>query len=116
MSEHSVKLLFEYDTYPTTEFVCSAPPEAFCHSVWDCDCETIRDYSVVHGVPAHEFWNADTDEYETHWGKFGSDCSIKDYFGSWATLNGEIAVEVEPEWLGEGYDYPIIASQAGDAA
>lgn len=113
MSEHSIIYDLQHPTSGTWK--CSAPPRAFCHAEFDCGCESIWNYRVKDGVPMHDS-SPDRLGSETHTGHFNDGLCTIQLFHDEAdeTVEGEIAVEVEPEWQGEWYTFTATAARVED--
>lgn len=115
MSDHSITYDLQYSTRGTWK--CEAPPEAFCHAVWDCGCEGIWNYQVVDGLPAHDSLPGDFDpDKETHVGHFDADqCSIQTFHDEGEEdVEGTIIVDVDPEWQGEWYLFKAVSARVDE--
>lgn len=106
MSDHSIL----YDlAYPTGAWECRAADDAPCRAVWDCECESITDYSVIDGVPCHR--NA-YDDQAFHAGRFDADrCNLRDWFeGQDECVEGEVRVDVTEHFRGDFYEFEATAA------
>lgn len=112
---HSVTIDFE-GMYPhPSSFHCSAPDDAMCRAVWDCDCESWEYEGIAGGVPWHGF----TDSYlvadsvrttvTRHRGRFDPNhCNIIDWLAnSDETGRGTITLPIKPEWQGDYYTWTV---------
>lgn len=58
---------------------CDSGRHAICHAVFDCDCAYLRGYEVnADGLPVHEGWDPDADEYVDHVGEWSWYCQWED--------------------------------------
>ena len=79
---------------------CHETPDAPCHAIWECGCESFTGYSVVGGAPQHEGYALDVDDTVIHKGKFDpSYCNIEEWFDAIGTemVHGTIRVPVTVE-------------------
>lgn len=107
---HTVTLTFDGGYIPTTTWTCTAPPDALCHAVWDCDCESWVHAGVTdEGVPWHSWEDVEdplTPTTERHTGTFGDECAL----GTWWDASGEPLTEV----LHGSITFPVRAAFEND--
>lgn len=109
---HTITITAEEGLLRAGDFVCDAPPDALCHAVWSCDCETYHSEGIRNGVPAHQPGWCD-DDTTWHAGRFEPGfCNYRDWFdGMDETLDGSAVIPVTPRWEGEEYAFVM----GGDA-
>ncbi|WP_353707632.1 hypothetical protein ABRQ22_17375 [Cellulosimicrobium sp. ES-005] len=99
---HTVTARFEDGRHveALSTMTCTAPADALCHAVWDCDCEAWDLPRVEDGRPVHMSMYGGE-----HTGQLDPEfCNLREWFdNSDETLNGEITFPVTPEWTGDGY-------------
>lgn len=107
---HTVTARFEDGHFveALATMTCTAPADALCHAVWNCDCDSWCTQGVnSEGLPFHE---SEDDYGPDHVGRFDPEfCNLREWFdGSDETLNGEITFPVTPEWTGDGYRFSAV--------
>lgn len=108
--KHFARITFS-DGLSRVDWVCKAPKRSFCHVEWDCECETFVNQQMRRGVPAHQPWGAEDDEW--HVGHFNKkQCNYEPWFSDDSeALYGEVEVPVTPTFEGEWYSFTIAAGK-----
>lgn len=83
---------------------CAAPATAFCHAIYECDCEAVYGQRInADGKPEHS-----TAYDEWHTGHFDpSECHHKSWLDELGEelLHGSFRAPVIPDWDGDTYTY-----------
>lgn len=106
MSDHTVTM--EFGKYgPEYTMTCNAPFDAYCHAVYECDCESWNSSMVTgNGQPFHVTYDF---REEGHYGYFDSDeCNLVTWFeNSEETLRGILSFDVKSEFMGDYYIFHV---------
>ena len=98
MSDHTINYDLRYPGNGVLE--CHAAPDAMCHAVFDCECESYDGYHVVDGKPHHHSSYDGIEASGHHVGHFDPDqCNLRDWHeNSDEDVAGEVRVYVKEEW------------------
>lgn len=112
-TDHEVTInLDEFWPSSRVKFDCYAPPEAMCHAVFDCGCESWHEAGVDSGRPWHHHDEWPSSRQDTrHWGRFDpSECNLRDWAeNSDEVLRGVLTFGVTGHWDGDCYTFTPVA-------
>lgn len=105
-ADHVVTLEWhDYSFSPTESLTCKADPGAFCHAVWDCECESWDEHGIEDGVPWHGYSSDDGDV--RHFGRLDpTECNLVNWFeNSEEVMRGSVTFPVVATFDGDYYTF-----------